>query len=1437
MPSSHPAVKPFSTSPSSPSSSRQHPLQLPDRTPPPLLSSRHAGISSKHVTSPSSPSRRQRVASRDEASSGAGTPPGNNSYRYPHDPVTAAVPVDSSALSPAPAPAPPPKGPRDLPPTIAAPAPAAVAPKRHQKASSAATATSTVASTHRVSYTAFPSHTSPPAKITFDLPVSDAPSDLADPFNDPTLPASDPAKDLEPPRWGHSRSRSTGGLSDSFRNLNRWSTSTTSSHASNLANFTRRVSADVLAGAFGSPSKRLHKSRPSTGSDTPQTNGHTPVRDDSPGPTPIPPLLSLPLISTGPSLEDEFNQSNVLGRESPTRQRPIHIRRPIDDPGLYWDGTPQTLEEKPGLSSQQLEPAAAIKTAAAAMPYTQNGEPRGHSRSRSTGAKGSADTTSSSKSRDRERDRDRDRAGKPPSQKAMLSKALQKANTAVQLDNAQNIEGARRAYSEACAFLQQVLARTSAEDDRKKLEAIHQTYTSRITELDELLAGQESDGKELPQRPESNEPLDDVDEFMSSPFTSYPDEDSRGLAKPSGFSRDRLDYDRDSAAVPSYSVPTSATRRSFSTKPHPNLSIEISAQVQRDPRDGTSTYLTEQYSLQSAFSRTRFDNGVALQPPMDNEYLPPPLSPRRPLSPSKPPPPPPGQSSPDRISRNDFSVSGNGIRLGPSSAIRGHQRGNSHESVSWLDPIDESGGSASSSVHSRSSSLRIRRKHIRAASGDTEAEFDAALDDAIEAAYDEGYEPEAQIGEDLYREEPEAAVAKTLRRVELARERVRESEREALELANEREKNLRLQQQLEDEEYRRKEFTAEDFYRGMSSDDEERVLEEMTSGYIIEDFAFGQPTKTSVPRESDSSGFTSRTWHSSMGSNPPTTTTILTTVSENTIVPQMAGPMPPPTQALPQLPPQPSSAGSQSSSQSVRNRRMSGTNPKQLKIETAKITQTVPPATAGPAFPSQTKTSSYIVQQRQALSAGPNRTVGPLSARAGPSPVPGALGEGSGTPPMPTGFLHDDQPRSGSPSVSRPALRKNFSSSSLKSLKSRNLSVSNEDVPDLSPGTPLSNQYGLGGSATRLPALPSIPTPLAGTFKERANSSGTGGLHLFDSQFPLPGSPGSPSALMADAPAPLEPCPNDVMLRPFWLMRCLYQTLCHPRGGYLSNKLFVPRDVWRVKGVKLKNLEDKIANCDYLTAALQKLARVDTCDADAVLEEMQSLEGMLEQVQATLTRKLGNEVGVHGTSTMFKDASAAESEAASVPRSTSVSAKGSSSFSWRRLRSKNSSANLPGMATSYGGKGGSGGASSSATPIDGLGSKDMLLPSLPMTTHPTSRPTKRNVGMVVFAGPNANYMSALARLFDAAQTIGEASSCLRDRTKMARVVLTNFIDQIARQVDDPGLRHADKTQVGLELCTRHAAEFFGFYICRFVLSDLTLMLDKFVKRGSEWVMV
>ena len=93
----------------------------------------------------------------------------------------------------------------------------------------------------------------------------------------------------------------------------------------------------------------------------------------------------------------------------------------------------------------------------------------GHSRNREIIEKGSGGGSSTSSARSL---REGNQRRKAPSQKAMLSKALQKANHAVQLDNAQNFEGAMDAYGDACDLLQQVMLSSAGDEDRKKLEAI-----------------------------------------------------------------------------------------------------------------------------------------------------------------------------------------------------------------------------------------------------------------------------------------------------------------------------------------------------------------------------------------------------------------------------------------------------------------------------------------------------------------------------------------------------------------------------------------------------------------------------------------------------------------------------------------------------------------------------------------------------------------------------------------------------------------------------------------------------------------------------------------------------------------------------------------------------------------------------------------------------
>lgn len=180
-----------------------------------------------------------------------------------------------------------------------------------------------------------------------------------------------------------------------------------------------------------------------------------------------------------------------------------------------------------------------------------------------------------------------------------------------------------------------------------------------------------------------------------------------------------------------------------------------------------------------------------------------------------------------------------------------------------------------------------------------------------------------------------------------------------------------------------------------------------------------------------------------------------------------------------------------------------------------------------------------------------------------------------------------------------------------------------------------------------------------------------------------------------------------------------------------------------MKGVKIKGVEDKIANCDLLTAALQKLASVDTLDADAVLDEMQSLEQVLDQVQGNLIKKLSSEVGVQGIASLFKDApnSGGDGIQNSEPISASsraVSQGKSYLSSWRKLRSKSSAVNL---TASY------------SSPKDHV-RETITLSTLPMTSLPNPRFAKRDVSQLELSGPHAAYMSSLSRLFDAVQIIG-----------------------------------------------------------------------------------
>lgn len=848
------------------------------------------------------------------------------------------------------------------------------------------------------------------------------------------------------------------------------------------------------------------------------------------------------------------------------------------------------------------------------------------------------------------------------------------------------------------------------------------------------------------------------------------------------------------------------------------------------------------------------ESTLQLEPPTSQNYMPAPLSPRRPISPASP-------------------------KINPSLAVDyeasrvHHTRQDTAESTSWLDTIDESGGSSSSSVHSRSSSIGLRRKRIRAASGATEAEFNAALDAAIETAYDDGYELAADDEDDeSTSQQPyddpvveQDLISEVRRNVELAKENVREAEREAaIALAKEREKQ-RLQGSVPVRN------SIDLSYNDDDADEDELMLEELSKDYILDDIDYDVQAKSALPRQSDSSGFSGRTWGSSNGSNFASAGTSLSTVAETSMLPSLVNKLqvkslpppthPPPTGALPPPPgplPGPPANGTVARPASlvtnpgVRERRLSGMKVKQLKIETNTKAGPAPGSAAPKIQPSSTSTPMLAPQQipepphsanaavqyqgSQLCSSSKPLTLGPCDAvgRKGSSPLPTpspADGEGtpSTIPATPTltkvtsadsfesvPSIPDSPGRFNVKGATGPrSLKKNFSSSSLKN---KILSVS---VPE---PTEALNPPGSSGSSVskqrRVPsAVPVLPSPTGATFM--ISGVPTDEIHVFDSDIHSPTSPGSPNPTVVNAPLPLEPCPESAFLRPFWFLRCIYQTIAHPRGGYISNRLFVPCDIWKLKATKLKNVEEKVASCDLLTATLLKLAKVDTLDADAVLREMQFLETVMEQTQTSLNKKLGGEVGTVGPPWLSKSANVTDdmnpSFDALASKGTNLSTK--SYFpSLKKLRPKNSTG--PGYTA----------AAAAAAAKDGL--KDApTMKSLPMTTIPNSKFARRDLSQVQFSGPNANYMAALAKLCDAAQILGNNDPLHFLWTPS----LTKLADQIARQVEDPGLKRSSQTHVGLELSIRHAAEFFGFYICRFVINDVGIMLDKFIKRSTEWV--
>ncbi|GAA5917238.1 hypothetical protein JCM6882_005538 [Rhodosporidiobolus microsporus] len=317
---------------------------------------------------------------------------------------------------------------------------------------------------------------------------------------------------------------------------------------------------------------------------------------------------------------------------------------------------------------------------------------------------------------------------------------------------------------------------------------------------------------------------------------------------------------------------------------------------------------------------------------------------------------------------------------------------------------------------------------------------------------------------------------------------------------------------------------------------------------------------------------------------------------------------------------------------------------------------------------------------------------------------------------------------------------------------------------------------------------------------------------------------GPPSAAAASPPPP--PVSRETSLsippvrRPFHLMRLVVATIPSPSsasstsgGGYLSEKLFVPSQIWTTQaGSKLLYIETKVRMLDLLSTGLDALersgkglllvplgssaaARAAREEAARFARELEAFEGLAEGIQSTLGKKLG--AGV-------------------------VGAPGG------------------GIGGGIGGVGGGGGVGGSAAEKDPKTGRKGSTASFSAWSSKLSMSLNR-VTNGVSLDSQATYVDAIAKVFKQAQYLDHHLSHLfpSPSSPTSSLSLSSPTSPTSPILDDPSTNPyallPPQERHRLERHLRRASEFFGTVICRFVLRDAGVLLDKYVKRGGAWL--
>ncbi|PWN32473.1 uncharacterized protein FA14DRAFT_74564 [Meira miltonrushii] len=310
--------------------------------------------------------------------------------------------------------------------------------------------------------------------------------------------------------------------------------------------------------------------------------------------------------------------------------------------------------------------------------------------------------------------------------------------------------------------------------------------------------------------------------------------------------------------------------------------------------------------------------------------------------------------------------------------------------------------------------------------------------------------------------------------------------------------------------------------------------------------------------------------------------------------------------------------------------------------------------------------------------------------------------------------------------------------------------------------------------------------------------------------------------------------PNEKCLRPFHTMKQLSKSI--EKGSYLTQKLFLPKELWlqNVGGSRLSAVDTKIRMVDLMSTSMDNVENygqfllhemsfnqpgTTAIHVAKFVKSLDEMESVMMEVQHTLNKKLGNLEGSNG------------------PSSSSTSGPGSGMGGGNAGGASGSSV----MSNST--SGGTIGKRSNLNTFNALSSK--LSKSINHMVAHNSKSTTDSPAV---------YIEGLSRLFNKSQILGDHLSALLEsrqhnhpgESSQDVTITTNAsggggaangayatgmpMGLPPMEIGYSGLQEDMQTMIEFRL--RKMSEFFANVVLRFVLHDLTILVDKSVKRNA-----